>query len=129
MIPLRSRRRSRSTAISARRCTSTMRTRCAAIAGRRTKPRSPTCVWMSSALCPENALLPSRRNRQNSLRPFGEGPMTWGRSSGDERQGGRVVLVGSFWPLLLAIAEVGDPYLLVDTFSPRPRGLESVQPP
>ena len=41
-IPLRSRRRSPSTAISAPRCTSTMRTRCAAIAGRPRNPRLPT---------------------------------------------------------------------------------------
>ena len=40
--PSRSRRRSPSTAISAPRCTSIMRTRCAAIAGRSRNPRSPT---------------------------------------------------------------------------------------
>ena len=41
-LPSRSRRRSPSTTISARRCTSIMRTRCAAIAGRSRNPRLPT---------------------------------------------------------------------------------------
>ena len=41
-MPSRSPRRSPSTAISAPRCTSIMRTRCAAIAGRPRSPRSPT---------------------------------------------------------------------------------------